>query len=90
MHGKNDERDLGELRLQLFHQLEPGFVFQGNVDQSDVWLGRFDSSNRARRVFGFATHEQITLLIDEICESVANERMIVHDKYSALPRHAIG
>jgi hypothetical protein len=84
MHRQNDQGDQGKMNSQVFHQLQSGRRFEGNIEQSQVGPGQANSGERLRSIFRFSSNGQIILLVNQIGQTLSYERMIIDNKDAAF------
>src|ERR1035441_6359705 len=76
----DQHRQAIELRFDVAHQLQTAAVFQRNVGDDQVRLERSEGPERLGCVFLFAANHEVALLINELCNTETDDRVIVHQQ----------
>jgi len=78
VHGKDQNRDVGEHRAEILDEFQAGLAGQGHIHQYQVGLLAPHGIERSLGVACFATDDQVRLLGNQLRQAMACQRMIVH------------
>ncbi len=87
VHRQDHHRDGDVAGAEVLDQLEAVGSVQREVDDGDVGLQRVDAVERRGGVGGLAADLEVGLLVDELGQAAAHDRVIVNDEDAGFHRH---
>ena len=80
MHGKNQHRQRRAPGLEVLDQLQSVRRLKGNIGDYNVGLRLLDFFESLLSVFGLATNGHVAFALDQLCEPLADQGMIIDKK----------
>ncbi len=79
----------GRARFQIFDQFDPGGVLERDIDNGHIRFLIQDGLEGLRPAFGLATNREIRLLMNEVDEPLAYQRVVIDKENRAFDVHKV-
>ena len=79
MHRQNKNRKLWFARPDFLDQLDTAAILERDIHNRNIRLHLIKSRERLLKIFGFATDGEVGLFVDELTESLADNRMVINE-----------
>ena len=80
VHGQHDDGEAGLEDLEALDELDAGTFLERDVHDGHVGLVRGDALHGAGRILRLAADDEVGLLVDQVGQPFAHQRMVVHEK----------